>query len=137
MAKRNITDQLKDNSMIGYLHNVSTITTSSNGRTKYFCATFQTSKTDVKRLVSFQPKKHDKYSTAAAMISPVKITGSRLSPGRNGQIEILCDKNTTLELLNDELPFKKQKVDNTEDQMSEPKNVSDLTGEKMTVHIII
>jgi hypothetical protein len=40
-------------------------------------------------------------------------------------------------LLNDELPLKKQKVDNTEDQMSEPKNVSDLTGEKMTVHIII
>jgi hypothetical protein len=93
------------------------------------------SKTDVKRLVSFQPEKHDKYSTA--MTSPVKIIGSRFSPGRNGQIEILCDKNTTLELLNDELPFKKQKVDNTEDQMSEPKNVSDLTGEKMTEHIII
>ena len=71
------------------------------------------------------------------MTSPVKIIGSRFSPGRNGQIEILCDKNTTLELLNDELPFKKQKVDNTEDQMSEPKNVSDLTGEKMTEHIII
>jgi hypothetical protein len=49
--------------MIGYLHNVSTITTSSNGRTKYFCGTFQTSKTDVKRLVSFQPEKHEKYST--------------------------------------------------------------------------
>jgi hypothetical protein len=45
----------------------------------------------VKRLVSFQPEKHDKYSTAAAMTSPVRLTGSRLNTGRNGQVEILCD----------------------------------------------
>ena len=132
MAKRSIGGDVKDNSLIGYLHNISTVTTASNGKTKYFSGSFQTSKTDVKRLISFQPENHAKFSSAAQMTSPIKLTGSRLSPGRNGQIEILCDKNTSLEVLMDELPFKKQKLSQG-DQIAEAKNLSDLTTDKMRV----
>jgi hypothetical protein len=48
------------------------------------------SKTDVKRLVSFQPEKHDKYSTA--MTSPVKIIGSRLVPAETVRLKSCVTK---------------------------------------------
>ena len=130
MAKRNAADD--DNCLIGYLHNISTVTTSSNGKTKYFTGSFQASKTDVKRLVAFQAEKHAKFSAAAQMSSPIKLTGSKLSPGRNGQLEIICDKKTNLEVMIDDLPFKKQKLSEP-NHTTEAKDLAALTTDKMRV----
>ena len=67
MAKRKLEFEV----LTGYLHNVSTVSTSSNGKTKYFTGTIQLSKTDLKRLTS---DKHDKFVSAASMNYPIKLT---------------------------------------------------------------
>ncbi|XP_052068057.1 uncharacterized protein LOC127707516 [Mytilus californianus] len=130
MAKR----KLNMDSLTGYLHNVSTVTLSANGKTKYFTGTFQMTKTDTKRLVCFAHDKHEKFVSAATMNSPVKLTGATLSPGRSGQIDVICNKSTTLQVAMNELTFKKQKIQTNDE--SEPKDLINLS-ENMTATIYV
>ncbi|CAG2241402.1 unnamed protein product [Mytilus edulis] len=130
MAKR----KLDMDSITGYLHNVSTVTLSANGKTKYFTGTFQMTKTDTKRLVCFAHEKNEKFVSAATMNSPVKLTGATLSPGRSGQVDVICNKSTTLQVAMNELTFKKQKIQTNDE--SEPKDLINLS-ENMTATIYI
>ena len=130
MAKRSAeSDGLK-----GYLHNVSGISSSAAGKTRYFVGQLQMSKTDVKKVVVFSPEKHDTYMKASVLQSPVKITGGKLSPGKNEQLDILVGKGATLEVLTEPLMFKKQKIETS--AMSEPKNLDSLNKEGLNVSFI-
>mgnify|MGYP003691379455 CR=1 FL=1 len=106
-----VTSPMRDREtpLVGYLHNISNVETAQNGHTKYFTGTFQTGKNDLKKLVSFTPEKHGNYVRAANMDTPVKIINSTLSPGKSG-VEILVRRGTVMDLFNEVLNFKKDKV---------------------------
>lgn len=95
-------------SLTGYLTDVSPIKTSGSGTTKYFTAKFQTSKTEVRRLVSFSPEKHGEYMRSSQQSTPVKLTNAKLKVGRNGDVEITTNRSTNLEVSNAKINFKKQ-----------------------------
>ena len=94
------------------------------------------SKSDVKRVVCFTPEKHHKYMSAAALESPVKITGANLSPGKNNTVEVLCGKRSSIEIVTKELAFKKQKTEHHE-TVAEVKTLEDLKEENVNVSFFL
>lgn len=118
-------------SLTGYLTDVSPIKTSGTGTTRYFTAKFQSSKTEVRRLVSFSPEKHGEYMRSSQQSTPVKITNAKLKVGRNGDVEITTNRSTNLEISNTKLDFKKQILQVTREHATAKLNT--LTTENMIV----
>jgi hypothetical protein len=105
MAEKRTHDQ---SSLTGYLSDVSPVKTSSNGTTRYFTAKLQSSKSEVRRLVSFTPEKHAEYVRSSQQSTPVKISNAILKVGRNGEIEITTNKSSNLKVSSAKLDFKRR-----------------------------
>ena len=129
MAKRSLETE---SAFTGYLHNISTVSTARNGKSRYFTGSLQVSKTDVRKVVCFKPEQHEKFMAAAGLRSPIKITGASLSPGRNQAVDIIFGRAAAMEVMPTELEFKKKKLDVTE-QTASPKDLKSLVEEDVTV----
>ncbi|KAK3095474.1 hypothetical protein FSP39_015132 [Pinctada imbricata] len=68
---------------------------------------------------------------AANLNSPVQLKNAKFSPSRNGELEVIVDRSTSLEMVKQKLDFKKKKLDPP--QQSILKSLSDLTEENMLV----
>lgn len=98
------------NDMMGFLHNISPVKRSSNNNL-YFNGMLQIAD-DIKRVVSFDADKHDSFSRAEKLQSPVKLTGVTVVPSRDGKgTDVQINSRTTLTVLNiDDIPFKRRKI---------------------------
>ncbi len=68
--------QQEDDSISGYLHNVSPIKTSRKNN-RYFNATLQVSRDEYHNTVVFATEKHDTLNTAATNKTPIKMKNAR------------------------------------------------------------
>ena len=134
-AKRKLS--FEDSDVKGYLYNISKIELSANGKTKYFTGTFQSAKSEINRLVSFSPEKHEEFVRASTINKPVKLKNATLSPGRDG-LEIKVNRTTLLEVCTTPLSFTKDlnfSSDTTDDDC--PTSIGDIDKEDMKVTFYI
>ncbi|KAK3088632.1 hypothetical protein FSP39_021519 [Pinctada imbricata] len=83
----------------------------------------QTSKTEKLRIVGFASEKHGYFSAASSNDCPVKLSGAKLSPTKDGGIEVFIENNTKLEMVKKQLDFKRRKVDEGTTDQSVPKSL--------------
>lgn len=129
MAKRSH----DETTLSGYLSNVSPVKCSATGTTKYFTAQMQTSKDEIRRLVSFAPEKHAEFMQSSQKNTPIKLTDATVKCGRDGAIEIMTNRRTRIEIAGP-LAFKKKILQlSADEEAPNTSKLNELTTENMVV----
>ena len=118
MAKRKLAFE-NDESLIGYISNVTPVKTSEDGRSKYFKASIQVGKTEHQDMVIFSQEKHENFVKFAELDKPVEIKTPRFKPSRYqaGQIDVIVGGNSDVNISSKKMGFTKIVKPQTNNQL--------------------